>query len=434
VKLQLDHVGIAVDDLARSLAFFRDELGLHIEESEEVASQRVRAHFLPAGDAKLELLEATAPDSAIAKYIAKRGPGVHHIAFRVDDIQAALDLLKGKGVRLIDEVPRPGAEGALVAFVHPAAAHGVLVELKQARNRPTASTGSAEPVSAARRLTTAPSYRLGALELISLSDGFFHLDGGAMFGVVPRTLWEKRMPPDHKNRITLGLRPLVVRGERTLLIDAGCGDKMDAKSADIYGLERAYHLDHALAHAGLSPADIDIVLASHLHFDHVGGFTARAEDGQIVPRFPKARYVVHRGEWHDATHPHERNRASYLAENFAPLQQAGVLDLVDDDAEVIPGVRLRRSGGHTRHHQTVMIESRREVAVFTADMYPTSVHVPDAWLMGYDLYPMDTLAFKRAFAREATEREYLIFFEHDPSLAAGRLRESAGKRTVERVL
>ena len=433
MNLHLDHVGIAVDDLARSLAFFRDELGLHIEESEEVASQRVRAHFLPAGAAKLELLEATAGDSAIAKYIAKRGPGMHHIAFRVDDIQAALDLLKQKGVRLIDEVPRPGAEGALVAFVHPAAAHGVLVELKQARNGPSASTGPAQPGSDTRRLTTAPAYRLGALELISLSDGFFHLDGGAMFGVVPRTLWEKWMPPDHRNRITLGLRPLLVRGERTLLIDAGCGDKMDAKSADIYGLERAYHLDHALAEAGLAPGDIDIVLASHLHFDHVGGFTVRAEDGRVVPRFPKARYVAHRGEWHDATHPHERNRASYLAENFTPLEQAGVLDLVDDNAEVMPGVRLRRSGGHTQHHQTVMIESLGEVAVFTADMYPTSVHVPDAWLMGYDLYPMDTLAFKRAFAREAIEREYLVFFEHDPSLAAGRVRESAGKRTVERV-
>jgi methylmalonyl-CoA epimerase len=420
VKVRLDHVGIAVDDLERSLTFFRDALGLHLDESEEVASQRVRAHFLPAGEPKLELLESTARDSAIAKYLDKRGPGLHHIAFRVDDIQAALDMLKGKGVRLIDDVPRPGAEGALVAFIHPAAAHGVLVELKQARR--------------GGRFTTAPALRLGALELVSLSDGFFHLDGGAMFGVVPRTLWARRVPPDDRNRITLGMRPLLVRGERTLLIDAGCGDKMDAKSAEIYGLERAYHLDHALAQAGLTASDIDIVLASHLHFDHVGGFTAHTEDGRIVPRFPRARYLAHRGEWHDATHPHERNRASYLAENFVPLEQAGVLDLVDDDAEVMPGVRLRRSGGHTQHHQVVMIESQGEVAVFTADMYPTSSHVPDPWLMGYDLYPMDTLAFKRAFAREAIAREYLIFFEHDPALAAGRIRESTDQRTVERVL
>jgi glyoxylase-like metal-dependent hydrolase (beta-lactamase superfamily II) len=255
-----------------------------------------------------------------------------------------------------------------------------------------------------------------------------------MFGVVPRPLWEKRLPPDDRNRITLGMRPLIVRGERTVLIDAGCGDKMDAKNADIFGLERSYHLDHALADAGVAASDIDIVLASHLHFDHAGGFTVRAGDGRLVPRFPNARYVVHRGEWHDATHPHERNRASYRADDFVPLAQAGVLDLVDDEAEVMPGVSLRRSGGHSGHHQVVMIESQGEVAVFTGDMYPTSVHVPEAWLMGYDLYPMDTLAFKRAFAREASEREYLIFFEHDPSVAAGRIREHAGTRTVERVL
>jgi methylmalonyl-CoA epimerase len=421
LKARLDHVGIAVRDVAAALAFYRDALGLEVDESEEVASQRVRAHFIRVGEPALELLEATASDSTIAKYLEKRGPGLHHITLGVDDIAAALAQLRARGVRLVDETPRPGAEGAMVAFIHPASAHGVLVELKQAPPRTP-------------RFRTAPSFRLGQLELVSLSDGFLHLDGGAMFGVVPRTLWEQRLPPDDRNRITLGLRPLLVRGDCTLLIDAGCGDKMDARSADIYGLERSYHLDHALADAGLTADDIQLVLASHLHFDHVGGFTMRTPTGRIVPRFPNARYIVHRQEWEDATHPHERNRASYLPENFAPLAEAGVLDLVEDGAEVVPGVRLRRSGGHTMHHQVVMIESDGETAVFAADMYPTSAHVPDPWLMGYDLYPMDTLAFKRAFAREAIEREYLVFFEHDPSLAAGRIREHGGKRTVERVI
>jgi methylmalonyl-CoA epimerase len=421
MKAVLDHVGIAVQDVEQALGFFRDTIGLEVVEREEVGSQRVRAHFLPAGDTKLELLEATTPESVVAKYLDKRGPGLHHITFRVDDIVSALELLKSKGVRLVDERPRPGAEGALVAFVHPSAAHGVLVEFKQPKPR-------------VERFRTAPAFRLGGLELTSLSDGFFHLDGGAMFGVVPRTLWAKQLPPDDRNRITLGMRPLLVRGQRTLLIDAGCGDKMDAKHTEIYGLERRYHLDQSLADAGLTAADVDLVLASHLHFDHVGGFTAREEDGRLVPRFPNARYIAHRGEWVDATHPHERNRASYLQENFVPLFDAGVLDLVDDDAEVMPGVTLRRSGGHTRHHQVVMIASQGETAVFTADMFPTAVHAPDAWLMGYDLYPMETLGFKREFAREAIEREYLIFFEHDPSLAAGRLRQADGKRTVERVI
>lgn len=421
MKARLDHIGIAVKDLEAALAFYRDALGLEIEETEEVASQRVRAHFIPVGEPALELLEATTPDSAIAKYIEKRGPGIHHITLRIPDIDAALTRLKAKGIRLIDETPRMGAEGARIAFVHPSAAHGVLVELKEAR-------------PSVERFIKPVRRTLGRLDLVTLSDGFLHFDGGAMFGSVPRTLWQKRLPPDDRNRVPLGLRPLLVRGERTLLIDAGCGDKMDAKSSDIYGLERAYHLEHSLAEAGVSAGDIDLVVASHLHWDHVGGFTSRREDGRVVPRFPNARYIAHRREWDDATHPHERNRASYFAENFVPLADAGVLDLVDDNAELMPGVRLRRSGGHTAHHQVVMIESGGETAVFTADMYPTSVHVPEPWLMGYDLYPMDTLAFKRAFAREAVEREYLIFFEHDPSLAAGIIRESGGKRTVERVV
>ena len=422
MKAVLDHVGIAAGDLQASLAFFRDVLGLHVEMSEEIASQKVRAHFLSTGQSTLEVLEATAPDSPIAKYLEKRGPGMHHVALRVDDIAAALAHLKSRGVRLIDEKARPGAEGALVAFIHPSAAHGVLVELKQ-------------PAPKVELFKTVGRRTLGDFELITLADGFFALDGGAMFGTVPRTLWEKRLPPDDSNRIPLSMRPLIVRsGTHTMIIDAGCGDKMDAKSAAIFKLDRRYHLDHALAEAGLTAEDIDIVVASHLHFDHVGGFTAVGKDGAIVPRFPKAKYVAHRAEWQDATHPHERNRASYLQENFVPLQDAGVLTLVDDEAEIMPGVRYRRSGGHTAHHQVVMIESGGRTAVFTADMYPTSVHIPDPWLMGYDLYPMDTLGFKRAFAVEAIAREYLLFFEHDPSMAAGYLREAGGKRFVERVI
>lgn len=421
MRAVLDHVGIAVSDLPASLAFFLEHLGLHLEASEEIRSQRVRAHFIGTGQSTLELLEATAPDSPIAKFLGTRGPGLHHVALRVENILAALAHLKSRGVRLIDETPRPGAEGALVAFIHPSASHGVLVELKQ-------------PAQRMSRFATAAPFALGDMELLSLSDGFFALDGGAMFGVVPKTLWEKRLPPDDRNRVPLGMRPLIVRGEKTLLIDAGCGDKMDAKSTDLYGLDRASHLDHSLAAAGLSPEDIDIVVASHLHFDHVGGFTARTVDGRLVPRFPNARYVAHRAEWEDATHPHERSRASYLAENFMPLQEAGVLALVDDGATIMPGVKFRRSGGHTPNHQVVMITSGGRTAVFAADMYPTAAHLPDPWVMGYDLYPMDTLAFKRAFAREAVDAEYLVFFEHDPSMAAGVFREKDGKTFVERVI
>jgi methylmalonyl-CoA epimerase len=422
MKAILDHIGIAVKDVNAALAFYRDALGLEIENAEDVASQRVRAHFVPVGESKLELLEATAPDSAIAKYVDKRGPGLHHITLRVADIHAAVTQLKARGVRLIDDRPRPGAEGALIAFVHPSAAHGVLVELKQAALSPQPSAPT--PDSRNQRFT------LGNIELISVCDGFIGLDGGSMFGTIPKPLWEKKAPADDRNRIAMAMRPLVVRGARTMLIDAGLGDKENEKFHDIYRVDRRRNLDHALADAGLSPEDIDIVLASHLHFDHAGGFTIRDADGRLRPRFPRAQYVVRRGEWEDATHPHERNRASYLLDNYVPLADAGVLQLVDDDQTIMPGVKVRRTGGHTMHHQMIVIESGGKTAAFVADLIPMTAHAPNAWIMGYDLYPMDTLAAKRQFIEDAIEREILVFFEHDPVVAAGHIREENGKRVV----
>jgi glyoxylase-like metal-dependent hydrolase (beta-lactamase superfamily II) len=285
--------------------------------------------------------------------------------------------------------------------------------------------------------------RLGALELTPLFDGHFRLDGGAMFGVVPKPLWEQRAPADDRNRIVLGLRPLLVRGQKTMIIDGGIGDKMGEKSVDIYGIDRTHDLATSLAAAGVSAADIDIALATHLHFDHVGGFTVRDGNSRLRqgygaqglrPRFPNARYVARTAEWEDATHPHERNRASYLQENFVPLRDACVLELIEGDEIIMPGVRVVRTGGHTMHHQIVLIESEGRTAVFTADLMPTTAHIGEAWIMGYDLYPMDTLAFKRRFVREAIDREYLIFFEHDPVIAAGYIREKNSRKYVEPVI
>jgi glyoxylase-like metal-dependent hydrolase (beta-lactamase superfamily II) len=274
---------------------------------------------------------------------------------------------------------------------------------------------------------------LPGFELTSLLDGYIRLDGGAMFGVVPKTLWAKRAAADDRNRITMAMRPLLIRpasGPLTI-VDAGAGDKMDAKSQEIYGLDRAENLDVTMARAGVRAEDIELVIASHLHFDHAGGFTKRLDDGRVVPRFPHARYVVNRGEWEDATHPHERNRASYFAENYLPLQEAGVVDFMDGDGEVLPGVRVRRTGGHTRWHQMIEIASGGRTAVFTADLMPTTAHVDVPWIMAYDLYPMETLEFKRAFVEEAVEREHLIFFEHDAQTAAGYIRRHGGRLFVE---
>jgi len=271
-------------------------------------------------------------------------------------------------------------------------------------------------------------------ELTPLLDGYFRLDGGAMFGVVPKPLWEKRAPADQRNRIQLGMRPLLVRdAKRLMIIDAGIGDKMDEKNAEIYGLDRREHLDVTMARAGVKAADVDLVIASHLHFDHAGGFTVWDDSGALRPRFPNARYAISHGEWEDATHPHERNRASYLAENFVPLQDAGVADFLRGDQEIVPGIRTRRTGGHTRYHHSIFIESEGKTAVFAADLMPTTAHVEAPWIMGYDLYPMETLEFKKLFLKEAIAREYLVFFEHDPKVAAGYIREKNGRPYVESV-
>jgi glyoxylase-like metal-dependent hydrolase (beta-lactamase superfamily II) len=275
--------------------------------------------------------------------------------------------------------------------------------------------------------------RFGDFDVTPLLDGFFRLDGGAMFGSVPKVLWERRAPADEKNRITMGLRPLLVRTpDHAVLIDAGIGDKMSAKDTAIYAIDRKPGLEAALAQAGVAPADVDIVIATHLHFDHVGGFT-KVVDGKLVPAFPNAKYYIRQAEWEDATHPHERNRASYLPENFVPLLDAGVVHFTEGDLDILPGISVRRTGGHAMHHQLVRIESGGRTGIFTADLMPTAAHVDIPWIMGYDLYPMDTLFYKKQFVPEAIRGEYVIFFEHEPAIAAGIIRERDGRLTIEPV-
>lgn len=258
---------------------------------------------------------------------------------------------------------------------------------------------------------------IGRFEIDLLSDGSFALDGGAMFGTVPKTLWCRHHPADDKNRIPLALGCLLIRtpAGRRILVDTGLSAKYDqnAKFRDIYKVERTVSLMSSLRSMGLEPGNIDIVINTHLHFDHAGGNTELDASGKPAPAFPKARYLIQTEEWQDALHPHERNRASYMEENFAPLEHAGLLQMVSGDYEVEPGIKVIRSGGHTRGHQCVLIESAGQSALFLGDLVPTRTHVPLPYVMGYDLYPMDTLEAKRSLFTQAAEKDWTLLFQHD---------------------
>ena len=273
--------------------------------------------------------------------------------------------------------------------------------------------------------------KVGDIEVLPLSDGRFRLDGGAMFGVVPKTLWSQRASADEFNRVPLSLTPLLIRSAGVnVLVDAGIGDKLPAKVLDMFAVERHVTLDQSLAAAGLGPDDIHIVIATHLHLDHAGGFTT-VVDGAVQPRFRRARYLVRRGEWEDALAPNERNRASYVPDDFLPLAAAGVIEFIEADGDVLPGISVWQTGGHTKHHQIVRIDSAGRTGLFMADLVPTVAHLSEAWTMGYDLYPLETLAARKHWLRLATEGEYVIFFEHDPAIAAGVITVEQGRRRIE---
>jgi glyoxylase-like metal-dependent hydrolase (beta-lactamase superfamily II) len=266
-------------------------------------------------------------------------------------------------------------------------------------------------------------FRLGDLTLDLLRDGRFRLDGGAMFGVVPKPLWEKKAAPDPRNRIDLALRPLLVRGGgRTTLVDTGIGEKWDAKHRDMYAIERAPGIERELQAAGVAAEEVDLVVNTHLHFDHAGGNTVRAADGTLRLAFPRARYVVQRGNLlEEALAPNELRRASYLPENFAPVRDAGRFDLVEGDREVAPGISVVVTGGHQKWHQAVMIESRGERAIFFGDLVPTAAHVNPPFIMAYDHYPLETLAKKKDLLGRAADEGWLVLLEHEPETPAGRV-------------
>jgi glyoxylase-like metal-dependent hydrolase (beta-lactamase superfamily II) len=284
------------------------------------------------------------------------------------------------------------------------------------------------------------SRTVGRFRIHALQAGGQKLDGGAMFGVVPKPLWERRIAPDERNRIPLGMRCLLVEHDIGLvLIDTGAGNKENAKFHDIYGLENRgasgsgandgndadvprTALEDAIIAAGHRAEDIALVINTHLHFDHAGGDTFVDAAGVVRASFPNARYVVQKGEHHWATHTNERTAASYFERNWEPIREAGRFDLIEGEREIVPGISVILTPGHVPFHQSVLVDGGGEIACFLGDVCPTASHLPLPWIMGYDVEPLVTLESKRALWKRAEAERWLVVFEHDATVPWGRIR------------
>ena len=277
-------------------------------------------------------------------------------------------------------------------------------------------------------MTLALPFAIGRLKAWLLDAGDLALDGGAMFGVVPKTLWERHIPADAKNRIAMCMRSVLVEHPSGLvLIETGAGDKDDPKFQALYGLDNAgtpTRLEDAIRAAGHTPEAVEHVLLTHLHFDHAGGATVRDLEGgpdAVKLAFPNAQYQVQRGEWEYAHHTNERTRASYLPRNYEPLMAAGRLTLVEGDVELLPGIAARLTPGHCPWHQSIVVRDAGETAVYLGDLIPTAAHLPLPWIMGYDVEPLRTLESKRVLLAEAANERWTVIFDHDAAVAAGRV-------------
>jgi glyoxylase-like metal-dependent hydrolase (beta-lactamase superfamily II) len=276
--------------------------------------------------------------------------------------------------------------------------------------------------------------QLGRWSLAAVQDGTFALDGGAMFGIVPRTLWERQIAPDAKHRIRLAARCLLALDRaagRCVLVDDGIGDKWDAKRLEMYAVDRSGGgLDAGLAAHGLGRTDVTDVILTHLHFDHAGGTTRRRADGRLELAFPNATYHLQRRNWQWAHAPSEKDLGSYLPENFAMLESSGHLHLADGDLELYPDLQLIVSEGHTVAQQLPRFLGDGTHLTYCGDVIPTRAHVRLPWVMAYDLYPLTTIEEKKMLLAQALDEDGILFFEHDPDVAAVRLREEEGHAAV----
>jgi len=270
---------------------------------------------------------------------------------------------------------------------------------------------------------------LGDFELTVLSDGFYISDGGAFFGVVPKVLWQRKVKADEQNRIFAGLNSVLVRtGKQNILIETGIGNKLSDRMKSFY--EPKEELLKNLHAAGAAPEDIDIVINSHLHFDHCGWNTVY-KNGRAVATFPKARYYVQEGEWKHASLQLERDRVSYISDNYDPLISSGQMQLLNGAAEIAPGISVAVYPGHTRNLQAIFIRSGGQTACYISDLIPTTWHLDITWVMAYDLFPLETIENRKKYYKEALPLNWLTIFTHDPDIPWAHLENINGKIAIK---
>lgn len=268
-----------------------------------------------------------------------------------------------------------------------------------------------------------PQLQIGEYKVTILPVGNLALDGGAMFGVVPKVLWEKLLPADGVNRIPLALNCLLIEyRDQKCLLDTGVGTKFSPKHLDMYGIQNVSPIQRFLSPLGIEPEAITTLFLTHLHFDHAGGATTCNQCGETIPTFTNADVYVHQGEWEDATHPNPKSRASYLSENFMPLYDAGKMRFLEgSQTELFPGLFLRMTGGHTRCHQTLILDTPDGGLIYWGDLIPTHHHLKIPYVMAYDLYPVESMKQKELLLKEAFEKQWWNIFEHDVDIAACQL-------------
>jgi glyoxylase-like metal-dependent hydrolase (beta-lactamase superfamily II) len=263
--------------------------------------------------------------------------------------------------------------------------------------------------------------KIGQFTARAINAGTFKLDGGAMFGVVPKVLWKKTNPADENNRIDMTMRVLYLEGGgRRMVVDSGAGIKLDKKMKRNYVIN-AIELSAALTESGIDPSSITDAVATHLHFDHGGGFTAPGPDGALRLALPEAVHYIQKKQWEAAHNPNAKDRASFLPENFELIGESGHLELVDGDTEIFPGVRLMRTDGHTPGHQIVLVSDGGSNLLYCADLIPLASHINIPYIMAYDHEPLKTLEEKKAILERAADEGWILFFEHDPEISACRI-------------